>query len=302
MAVKVAAGLPAVSCLLKEGADILARRGDGPENPVKLKVGILNLMPIKEDAERDLLRLLYDNPYIVEVTFVELSTYRGSHTSADHLDNYYVKWPNIRNQKFDGFIITGAPVEELDYESVAYWEELKEIMDWCRTNVRSTVFICWGALAAMYHFYGVRKRLFSRKLSGVYVHRSKIEVGLTEKLGEEYFIPHSRFATPDAEDLADVEELKVFCESRDAGIYGLMTARGEEIYLTGHIEYSPFTLHEEYIRDLNKGINPRIPENYYKNDIPGNELKVNWLPVAKRLFSNWLKYYVEGPDGKRKND
>lgn len=293
MPVKVPDGLPAIERLRKEHIFIISDSRADRQDIRPLKIGILNLMPVKESTEVDILRLLSNSPLQIEVDLIETATYRGSHTPISHMDTFYIPWPRVRNRFYDGFIITGAPVEDIDFENVNYWEELKQIMDWCTTNVTSTLYICWAALAGLYHHYGIAKLMLPKKLSGVYPHMvTSPGCELMRGFDDGFMVPHSRNSKAAEADIKADRRLTVASESREAGIHCVIAKEGREIFITGHSEYSPETLDNEYHRDLAKGLEPDMPENYYIDNDPAKGIDVKWRAHANLLFSNWLNYYV----------
>lgn len=258
-----------------------------------LRVGIVNLMPLKELTERDLLRRLSASPLSVEVRFIKMQTHTSRNASAEHLNRFYTTFnAAISSGPLDGLIITGAPIENLAFEQVDYWRELTEIMDYARRNIRSTLYICWAAFAGLYHHHGIDKKMLSRKISGVFPHNVETDSALFNTVGREFFVPHSRYATVDINDIRRASDLQILSTSPQAGLYIASTADGREIYITGHSEYAPETLDFEYRRDLAKGINPEIPANYYRDDNPDNEIVDRWRDSSSLLFSNWLAGYV----------
>lgn len=287
MALTVPAGLPAADILRQEGFEVLSAGEGAP-----LKIGILNLMPIKITTETDLARLLASSPLPVEMTLFEPATHTSKTTPAEHIRKFYKKASRFGAGEFDGFIITGAPLERVDFEDVDYWNELCGIMDTSLTFARSTLYICWAAFAALYHRYGVRKHLYETKISGIYPHRVTSPCSLTTGFDDEFYVPHSRFIGFDREEIDKHPSLNIVAESDEAGIYIIGDANGRDFYITGHSEYSPLTLDTEYRRDLGKGMNPSIPVNYYKNDNPALEPIVRWRSHSRLLFHNWLNYYV----------
>lgn len=287
--------LPAIEALGKENIRLLP--GKNASAGRVLHIGILNLMPLKEMTEVDLLRLISASPLNIEVDFIETSTYRGRNTPHEHLDRFYLKWEQVASRHYDGFIITGAPVEKKDFEEVFYWPELQKIMDWTRTHATSTLYICWAALAGLYHHYGIPKNMLPRKISGVYRHRILSHGSpLLRGFDDEFLVPHSRYSEPLREAVEAHPDLTILTDSPDAGLH-IVTARGgREIFVTGHSEYSPLTLDYEYRRDCSVGISPDIPANYYRNDDPDTgEVVVRWRSHALLLFSNWINYFVS-PD------
>ncbi|MGL4293487.1 MAG: homoserine O-succinyltransferase, partial [Bacteroidales bacterium] len=241
----------------------------------------------------DLIRLLSNTPLQVEVEFMKISGHVSKNTSGDHLKAFYKTFSQLKDQKFDGMIITGAPLEQLDYESVEYWEEMRRIFDWSRTHVTSTLFICWAAQAALYHYYDVPKYPLDKKMFGifrhtVYDHKNPIFRGFDD----EFFVPHSRHSEVRKEDIVKKEALEILSESDESGVYIVMGRNGREIFVTGHSEYAPYTLDGEYRRDVDKGLPIEVPLNYYRNDDPAQGPLVRWRGHANLLFSNWLNYFV----------
>ncbi|MDE6269012.1 MAG: homoserine O-succinyltransferase [Muribaculaceae bacterium] len=295
MPVRVASTLPALEELRGENIDIRpadpATEESGEERPLKL--AILNLMPLKEMTERDLLRLLGHSPLMIDVDWIDTATHRCRHTSAEHIEKHYKHFGDIKGNRYDGLVITGAPVEKIDFEGVDYWEELTEIMDWARENVRTTLYVCWAALAGLYHHYGVRKRLLDRKLSGVYEHRVVTRgKRLTNGWDDVIYAPHSRYGEVDRKEIENHKDLTLVAAGDESGVYVVEALGGREIFVTGHSEYAPDTLDFEYHRDLKKGISPDIPRNYYPGDDPEREPEVRWRGHAHLLWTNWLHFYA----------
>ena len=258
-----------------------------------LKILILNLMPTKPVTETQLLRLLGNTPLQVEVDFIYTATYTPTHTPRDYLTEFYGTFNDVKKKKYDGFIITGAPVEMMDFEDVAYWDELKEIMSWSEKNVWSTFHICWGAQAGLYYHYGIPKFELDEKISGVYRHKLCVRhEKLFRGFDDEFFVPHSRYTEIHRADLKKISALTILSESDDAGVYAVANLEKRQFFITGHAEYDPYTLKNEYERDLKAGLNPRIPQNYFPHDDPTREPVVKWRSVAHLLFANWLNYYV----------
>ncbi|MFV0311309.1 MAG: homoserine O-succinyltransferase [Dysgonomonas sp.] len=293
MPVNIPNNLPAIEILKKENIFVMNQLRANEQDIRPLRVLILNLMPIKIMTETDLIRLLSNNPLQVEVEFLKLETHTSKNTSEEHLEMFYKNFSEVRDDFYDGMIITGAPVELYEFEEVTYWPEISSIFDWARTHVTSTLYICWAAQAAMYHFYGVKKYPLPEKMFGVFkhiVHDKKFP--LFRGFDDEFYIPHSRHTTVRREDVLRHHELKILSESDDSGV-GIVASRGgREFYLTGHSEYAPYTLHNEYIRDAEKGLPIKIPLNYYKNDNPENGPVVRWSGHGNLLFNNWLNYFV----------
>ncbi len=293
MPVKIPDNLPAIALLKKENIFVMSDLRADVQDIRPLRVLILNLMPLKITAETDFIRLLSNNPLQVEVQFLRLDTHTSKNTSPEHLEMFYKGFGEIRDNFYDGMIITGAPVEQLDFEEVTYWDEVSGIFDWARTHVTSTLYICWASQAALYHFYGVRKVPLDQKMFGVFRHTvADKKYPLFRGFDDEFFIPHSRHTTVDRSDVENAPGLSVLSESPEAGPAILSSRGGREFYLTGHSEYSPLTLHEEYMRDVEKGLSIAVPVNYYAGDNPANPPVVRWAGHANLLFGNWLNYFV----------
>jgi len=285
--------LPAVEVLEKENIFVMKETRAIHQDIRPLKVAILNLMPLKIDTEAHILRLLSNTPLQVEITLLHAENHISKNTPIEHLESFYNSFSEIKNQKFDGMIITGAPVELLEFEAVDYWKDLQEIMDWTRTHVTSTLFICWGAQAGLFHFFKIPKYNLPKKMFGVFNHTiNNTLVPLIRGFDEEFQAPHSRYTEIRKEDILKVEDLEIIAESDEAGVFIVMAKSGRQIFVTGHAEYDPSTLKEEYERDLKKGLNIDIPLNYYPLNDPTKTPKVRWKSHANLLFSNWLNYYV----------
>lgn len=258
-----------------------------------LEIVILNLMPLKEDTELQLLRSLSNTPLQVNITFIRTMSYESKNVSKGHLDRFYSSYEDVKKKKYDGLIITGAPVEQMDFEDVEYWDELKEIMDWSETNVTSTLHICWGAQAGLYYRYGVKKHFLGKKISGVYRHHTfHKSTPLVRGFDDFFWVPQSRYTGVDKDDIVNNPLLEIVAESKETGPYLIIGEGGKNIFVTGHPEYDTFTLDSEYKRDLGKGINPDIPVNYYPDDNPENKPVKSWRCHANTLYTNWLNYYV----------
>ena len=293
MPIKIPNNLPAAHVLESENIFFMHADRAYSQDIRPLKILILNLMPIKSVTETQLLRLLGNTPLQVEVTFIYTRTYTPTHTEHDYLTEFYGTFDDVRRKNYDGFIITGAPIELIDFEDVAYWQELTEIMNWSKSHVWSTFHICWGAQAALYHHYGVPKYLMSEKLSGVYKHRLCVQhEKLFRGFDDEFYVPHSRNTEIRRADIEKVPALTILSESDEAGIYAVANLKARQFFITGHAEYDPNTLRNEYERDVIAGLNPNVPQNYYPNDNPNREPVVKWRSVAHLLFANWLNYYV----------
>lgn len=293
MPIRIQNDLPAKEILENENIFVMDEDRAIHQDIRPLKVIILNLMPIKEDTELQILRLLSNSPLQSDLTFLQMKSHVSKNTSASHLNKFYVYFDEIENQKFDGMIITGAPVEQIEFEEVDYWEELCRIMEWTKTNVTSTFHICWGAQAGLYYHFGLKKHMLPKKLSGIYKHKvMKRKEPLVRGFDDEFYAPHSRYTEVSAEDIHNCPSLKVVAESEEAGVYLCLTEDGKQIFVTGHSEYDRYTLDYEYKRDLGKGINPDIPVNYYPDDNPENKPLLLWRSHSMNLYTNWLNYYV----------
>ncbi len=258
-----------------------------------LKLCILNLMPIKEQTENDLIRLLSNTPLQIEITFMMISTHISKNTSSEHMERFYTPFTELKHQKFDGMIITGAPLEQLDYEEETYWHELQEIVDWANTHVTSTMNNCWASQAGRYHFDGVPKYPLEHKMFGIFKHgKTDPACPIFRGFDDEFYVPHSRHSEVRREDILKHPELQILAESRESGVYMVMARGGREIFVTGHSEYAPDTLDKEYKRDLAKGLPIDMPVNYYREGNPNNGPLVRWRSTANLLFTNWLNYYV----------
>ena len=293
MPIKIPNNLPATHVL--EGENIFVMDADRAysQDIRPLKILILNLMPIKSVTETQLLRLLGNTPLQVEVDFIYTRTYTPTHTSRDYLTEFYGTFDDVRRNNYDGFIMTGAPVELVDFEDVTYWRELVEIMDWSKSHAWSSFYICWGAQAALYHYYGVQKYTLPEKVSGVYKHHLCVQhEKLFRGFDDEFFVPHSRYTDVRRADIEKVPALTILSESDEVGVYAVANLKARQFYITGHAEYDPNTLQNEFVRDTRAGLNPNVPQNYFPNDDPTREPVVKWRSVAHLLFANWLNYYV----------
>ena len=293
MPIKTQSDLPAKHLLEQENIFVMDEKRALHQDIRPLHICILNLMPVKEDTELQLLRALSNTPLQVEVTFMKLSTHISLNTSANHLNKFYHNFDELKTRKFDGMIITGAPVEQFAFEEVDYWQELTEIMDWTKENVTSTLHICWGAQAGVYHHYGIDKQKLPQKLFGIYEHKvANRKIPLVRGFDDVFLAPHSRHTTVSAQQIHACEELTVMAESKEAGIFLCMTEGGKQIFVMGHPEYDRYTLHNEYIRDLKKGLEIQLPVNYYPNDDYTQTPRLQWRSHSNNLYTNWLNYYV----------
>ncbi len=293
MPIKIQSDLPAREILDNENIFVMDEYRALHQNIRPLQICILNLMPVKQDTELHLLRSLSNTPLQVDVTFMKMNSHVSLNTSANHLNKFYNTFDELRDHKFDGLIITGAPVEQIPFEEVDYWPELCEIMRWSKTHVTSTLHICWGAQAGLYYHFGLNKVLLPEKLFGVYQHRVlNRKVPLVRGFDDVFCIPHSRHTATPAEAIHACEKLVVMAESEKAGVLLSMTPDGRQIFVMGHPEYDRYTLHNEYMRDLNKGLPIHVPENYYPDDDPAKKPLLSWRAHCNGLYTNWLNYYV----------
>jgi homoserine O-succinyltransferase len=293
MPVKIPDTLPAMGILESENIFVMGESRAVHQDIRALRVAILNLMPTKVVTETQLLRLLGNTPLQVEVTLLHMESHDSKNTPAEHLLQHYSSFEEIRHEKFDGLIITGAPVEQLPFEDVDYWPELVRLMDWARANVYSTLYVCWGAQAGLYHYYGVPKHALPEKMFGVFPHTLGVRFErLARGFDDVFYAPHSRHTEIRREDVLAVPELVLLSESEEAGVYIVLSADRRHIFVTGHSEYDPLTLQGEYVRDLGKGLKIAVPKNYFPGDDPRREPVVRWRGHASLLFANWLNYYV----------
>lgn len=285
--------LPATEILENENIFVMNQQRAIHQDIRPLKIAIVNLMPKKIETETQLLRLLGNIPIQVEVELIHTKTYDSKNVPQEHLLSFYKTIDDVKDEKFDGMIITGAPVEKMDFEEVGYWEELKKIMDFSVANVFSTLHICWGAQAGLYYHYGVAKYLLADKMFGVFSHKlNKEKVKLLRGFDDEFYVPHSRHTEVRKEDIEKVAELNILSESDEAGVYMVASKDGRQIFVTGHSEYDANTLKSEYDRDVASGEDIKLPKNYFKDDNPEKEPIVKWRGHANLLFSNWINYYV----------
>ena len=293
MPIKIENSLPACAILESENIFVMTQHRAMTQDIRPLRIALLNLMPTKIATETQILRCLSNTPLQIEVDLVQTSTYQSTHTPEDHLLKFYTTFDEIKNNYYDGFIITGAPVEKMDFEEVDYWDELTEIMEWSKTHVHSTFHICWGAQAGLYYHYGIQKHLLPKKLSGIYKHTvMHPKEPLFRGFDDEFFAPHSRYTGIDKQEILDHDVLYLMSNSVEAGPYIISARGGRQIFVLGHSEYDADTLAKEYERDVNKGINPDIPVNYFQDDDPSKPPMVRWRSHAMLLYTNWLNYYV----------
>ncbi len=293
MPIKIPNELPAVRTLENENIFVMTETRAITQDIRPLKILILNLMPTKIDTETQLSRLLGNTPLQVEIELLHTSTHKSKNTSEEHLLAFYKEFPDVKDRYFDGLIITGAPVEKMDFEEVEYWDELVEIMEWSKTHVHSTLHICWGAQAGLYYHYGIKKHLMNEKLSGVYPHHVDYKRSILFRgFDDTFYVPHSRYTTVLREDVESTPGLRILASSDKAGVYAVITPGGKQVFLTGHSEYDADTLEKEYKRDKALGIAPKVPENYYPGDDDTKPPMLTWRGHATLLFTNWLNYFV----------
>lgn len=293
MPVRIPTTLPARITLERENIFVMGYERAERQDIRPLRVAILNLMPTKIQTETQLLRLLGNSALQVEITLLQTATYQPKNTASDHLIAHYKIWEQVREKKFDGLVITGAPIEHLPFEEVDYWDELCAIMDWAETNVFSTLYICWGAQAGLYHRYRIPKYPLSQKMFGVFEHKVLIR---NEKLlrgfDDTFLAPHSRHTEVRVADIEKIDDLKLLAVSEDAGVYLAASNDGRHVFVTGHSEYDPLTLKGEYDRDIKQGLPIEVPRNYYQENDPSRPPLVRWRGHANLLFANWLNYHV----------
>lgn len=293
MPIKIQSDLPAKAELEEENIFVMDENRAISQNIRPLEIIVLNLMPIKQDTELQLLRGLSNTPLQIDVTFLQMSSHVSKNTSASHIKKFYQTFEEIKSNNYDGMIITGAPVEKLEFEEVNYWDELITVMEWSKKHVTSTIHICWGAQAGLYYHYGIKKELLPKKLSGVYKHRvMNRKEPLVRGFDDVFMSPHSRYTQASRQQILDNPRLKVLADSDEAGIYIVLGDGGKEIFVMGHPEYDRLTLDQEYKRDIDKGIEPELPVNYYPDDDCNRKPMLSWRSHANNLYTNWLNYYV----------
>lgn len=293
MPIKVQNDLPAKSILESENIFLMDENRASMQDIRPLEIAILNLMPIKEDTETQLLRALSNTPLQVDVTFLAIESHVSKNTSASHLNQFYTTYREVRHREFDGLIITGAPLEQMEFEQVTYWDELCAIMEWSKSNVTSTLHICWGAQAGLYYHYGIEKYFLPEKLSGIYSQRVlERTVPMVRGFDDIFCAPHSRYTGNRSEDICRIPGLQILAESEEAGPFLVMAQGGRQFFVMGHPEYDRMTLDHEYRRDIGKGLEVSVPKNYYPNDDPTQKPLLSWRCHANTLYTNWLNYYV----------
>ncbi|MBQ9979534.1 MAG: homoserine O-succinyltransferase [Oscillospiraceae bacterium] len=293
MPIKIPNLLPATKVLEQENIFVMTETRARTQDIRPLQILILNLMPQKIVTETQLSRLLGNTPLQVEVELINTRSHLAKNTSAEHMLAFYKHFDDVKHRKFDGMIITGAPVEKMEFEEVEYWDELCEIMEWTKTNVHSTFHICWGAQAGLYYHFGVPKKALSQKMFGVFPHVVEYRQSILFRgFDDNFMVPHSRHTTFDREDVEKHPELKILASSAEAGVYAISTKNGRQIFITGHSEYDADTLKNEYVRDVNEGLEIQIPKNYFPDDDPAKSPLVSWRAHANLLYTNWLNYFV----------
>ena len=293
MPIKIPNDLPAAKTLASENIFVMTETRAMTQDIRPLRILILNLMPKKIETETQLARLLGNTPLQVEPTLMHTSSHQSKNVSPEHLLAFYKTFKDVKDEFFDGMIITGAPVEMVPFEQVEYWDELCEIMEWTKTHVHSTFHICWGAQAGLYYHFGIQKHPLPKKMFGIFPHKADYKRSiLLRGFDDTFMVPHSRHTTVLREDIERVPEIKILASSAEAGVYAMSTENGKQIFITGHSEYDANTLNKEYVRDVNAGKPIEVPKNYYPNDDPSLEPLVTWRSHANLLYSNWLNYFV----------
>ena len=293
MPIKIQSDLPVREILERENIFVMDENRALHQDIRPIQILILNLMPLKEDTELQLLRSLSNTPLQVDVTFMTVESHESRNTSMSHLNKFYQTFPELKMNRYDGMIITGAPVEQMEFEEVDYWDELTEILEWTNDHVTSTFFLCWAAQAAMYHFYGLKKKMLSQKMFGLFWHKvMNRKIPLVRGFDDEFLAPHSRHTEVSMEDIRSCSALTVLAESDEAGLFLAMAEDGRKIFVMGHPEYDRITLDGEYKRDLSRNLPIDLPKNYYREDDPERKPLLMWRAHANNLYSNWLNYYV----------
>ena len=293
MPIKVPNDLPVRAILEKENIFVMDENRAIHQDIRPIQILILNLMPIKEDTELQILRELSNTPLQIDCTFMRMRSHDSKNTSKSHLDTFYVTFDQIKRKHYDGMIVTGAPVELYEFEEVDYWDEISQIFSWINTHVTSTIYLCWAAQAAMYYYYGLQKKLLDKKMFGLFQHKVfNRKVPLVRGFDDQFLMPHSRYTDVPAKDIANCPELTILAQSKEAGVFLCMAENGRKIYVTGHPEYGRMQLRREYERDKKKGIEIDLPKNYFPDDDPGRRPPLVWRAHANNLYTNWLNYYV----------
>lgn len=293
MPIRIPNELPAAQTLRDENIFVMDENRAHTQDIRPLQIGLLNLMPTKIATETQLARLLSNTPLQVELELIAIENHVPKNTPAEHMITFYKHFRDIKHRNFDGFIITGAPVELMPFEDVEYWDELCEIMEWTKTHVHSTFHICWGAQAALYYHYGINKHVLPEKMFGIFPHKMEVENDMLFRgFDDTFMVPHSRHTAISREDVERVSEIQILASSPEAGIYAMSTANGRQIFITGHSEYDARTLEKEYLRDKNQGLPIKVPKNYYPNDDDTLPPNVTWRSCANLLYTNWLNYFV----------
>ena len=293
MPIKIPNDLPAVKTLNDENIFVMTETRAITQDIRPLKILLLNLMPKKIETETQLSRLLGNSPLQVDLELIHTKSHKSKNTSAEHMLAFYKTFDDVKDRTFDGMIITGAPVEQIEFEEVEYWEELCEIMEWTKTHVHSTFHICWGAQAGLYYHFGINKKPLDKKMFGVFPHKVDYKKSILFRGFDDVFmVPHSRHTTVDVDDVKKVKDLKILSTSKEAGLYAVSTKNGKQIFITGHSEYDADTLMNEYLRDVSQGLPIEMPKNYFKDNDPKKGPVVSWRSHANLLYSNWLNYFV----------
>ncbi|MBR5972846.1 MAG: homoserine O-succinyltransferase [Paludibacteraceae bacterium] len=293
MPLNIPIDLPAIKALEKENIFVKDSNSASHQDIRPLKIIILNLMPLKITTETDLVRLLSNSPLQIELEFMKIKSHTSKNTPIEHMKMFYKDFEIVKENRYDGMIITGAPLEHMDYEEVSYWNEITEIFEWSKTHVYSTVYICWAAQAGLYYHYNIPKYKLDKKMFGIFKHTALDPKNpIFRGFDDEFFVPHSRHTEVRKEDILKNPALKLLSESPEAGVYMVQAKKGREIYIMGHSEYAPNTLKDEYVRDKEKGLDIDIPKNYFENDDPKKKPIVRWRSHANLLFVNWLNYFV----------
>ena len=293
MPIKVPNDLPGRAILEKENIFVMDENRAVHQDIRPIQILILNLMPIKEDTELQILRELSNTPLQIDCTFMRMRSHDSKNTSKSHLDTFYVTFDQIKRKHYDGMIVTGAPVELYEFEDVDYWDEISQVFSWINTHVTSTIYLCWAAQAAMYYYYGLQKKLLEKKMFGLFQHKVfNRKVPLVRGFDDQFLMPHSRYTDVPAKDIANCSELTILAQSKEAGVFLCMAENGRKIFVTGHPEYGRMQLRREYERDKKKGIEIDLPKNYFPDDDPGKRPPLVWRAHANNLYTNWLNYYV----------